>query len=399
MPRRVPVPSLRPALDRCKPSGVSLGKGARVVVAADEGGVAGALAAALEKRGVLVLALDGALPTDEVASRLAAWLKEGPVRGRLLAARARRRARDRRPRPRRVPRGEPPPGQEPPRGHACAVRRRGFGRHLPRLGDPDGRPPRPDAGGRQRAPGRRGGRLHEGLQARAGRGPREGRGLRAGRPGRGGGRRARGRGPGRPRRRRGRPSRRPALDDHSRGAERRGREAGPVADPRHRLRRHRRGRRHHERDRGRPGRRERGDVLPARPGGRAVSRATRRSPCLRQDRETLKLALIEEAKARGREADAGGDRPADPDRRARATRRCARSSRSRRRAARRTGARRTSSTEPPSPGSSTRSGERTAGSTCSSTPGASRSAGSSPRRRPGSSTSSSTSRPTASSAC
>ncbi len=81
MPRRVPVPSLRPPLDACKPTGVSLGKGTRVVVVGDEGGVARALATTLEKRGVGVLAVDGALPTDQVASRLVAWLNEGPVQG------------------------------------------------------------------------------------------------------------------------------------------------------------------------------------------------------------------------------------------------------------------------------------------------------------------------------
>jgi malonyl CoA-acyl carrier protein transacylase len=81
MPRRVPVPSLRPALDWCKPTGVSLAEGARVVVAADEGGVAAALAAVLEKRGVAVLALGGAPPTDEVTARLRSWLEQGPVRG------------------------------------------------------------------------------------------------------------------------------------------------------------------------------------------------------------------------------------------------------------------------------------------------------------------------------
>ncbi len=43
MPRRVPVPSLRPPLELCKPTGVVLGKGTRVVVASDEGGVAEAL--------------------------------------------------------------------------------------------------------------------------------------------------------------------------------------------------------------------------------------------------------------------------------------------------------------------------------------------------------------------
>ncbi|HSD29700.1 MAG TPA: SDR family NAD(P)-dependent oxidoreductase [Vicinamibacteria bacterium] len=81
MPRRVPVPSLRPPLAWCKPTGVSLGKGSRVVVVADEGGVAVALARALEKRGVALLSLDGATPTEEVTSRLAGWLKDGPVQG------------------------------------------------------------------------------------------------------------------------------------------------------------------------------------------------------------------------------------------------------------------------------------------------------------------------------
>jgi NAD(P)-dependent dehydrogenase (short-subunit alcohol dehydrogenase family)/acyl carrier protein len=81
MPRRVPVPSLRPGLDRCKATGVALGKGARVVIAADEGGVASALAAALGKRGVVVLSLGGATPTEEVTSRLGGWLKDGPVQG------------------------------------------------------------------------------------------------------------------------------------------------------------------------------------------------------------------------------------------------------------------------------------------------------------------------------
>jgi NAD(P)-dependent dehydrogenase (short-subunit alcohol dehydrogenase family)/acyl carrier protein len=81
MPRRVPVPSLRPPLALCRPTGVPLGKGDRVVVAGDQGGVAAALARALEKRGVVVLFLDGATPTDDVAGRLGGWLKDGPVHG------------------------------------------------------------------------------------------------------------------------------------------------------------------------------------------------------------------------------------------------------------------------------------------------------------------------------
>jgi NAD(P)-dependent dehydrogenase (short-subunit alcohol dehydrogenase family)/acyl carrier protein len=81
MPRRVPVPSLRPALDVCKPTGVSLGRGDRVVVAGDEGSVAAALATVLEKRGVRVLALAPATPTDEISSRVQGWVEEGPVQG------------------------------------------------------------------------------------------------------------------------------------------------------------------------------------------------------------------------------------------------------------------------------------------------------------------------------
>jgi NAD(P)-dependent dehydrogenase (short-subunit alcohol dehydrogenase family) len=81
MPRRVPVPSLRPPLELCKATGVSLGSGTRVVVAGDEGGVATALAALLETRGVTVLALDGAAATEAVTSRLDGWLKEGEIAG------------------------------------------------------------------------------------------------------------------------------------------------------------------------------------------------------------------------------------------------------------------------------------------------------------------------------
>ena len=81
VPRRVPVPSLRPALDRCKPTGVSLGKDSRVVVAADAGGVAEALAKVLAKSGVSVLSLDCALPTDEVTRRVGRWLEDAPVQG------------------------------------------------------------------------------------------------------------------------------------------------------------------------------------------------------------------------------------------------------------------------------------------------------------------------------
>jgi malonyl CoA-acyl carrier protein transacylase len=81
MPRRVPVPSLRPPLEVCKPTGARLGKGDRVVVVGDEGGVAAALARALEKRFVVVLGFDGSAPAEEVTSRLTGWLAEGPIQG------------------------------------------------------------------------------------------------------------------------------------------------------------------------------------------------------------------------------------------------------------------------------------------------------------------------------
>ena len=81
MPRRVPVPSLRPALELCQPTGVSLANGTRVVVAADEGGVAQALAGLLEKRGVAVLTLAPGTATADVTAQLAAWLQAGAIQG------------------------------------------------------------------------------------------------------------------------------------------------------------------------------------------------------------------------------------------------------------------------------------------------------------------------------
>ena len=56
---------------------------------------------------------------------------------------------------------------------------------------------------------------------------------------------------------------------------------------------------------------ERRHVLPARPGGRALAAPTRRSPSSAQDRERLKLALIEEAKAKGEKPTPVDDRPPD----------------------------------------------------------------------------------------
>jgi acyl transferase domain-containing protein/NAD(P)-dependent dehydrogenase (short-subunit alcohol dehydrogenase family) len=81
MPRRVPVPSLRPALDLCKPTGISLGRGSRVLVVGDEGGVGKVLAGTLASRGVTVLPADGSGATEALVAQIRGWLQEGPIQG------------------------------------------------------------------------------------------------------------------------------------------------------------------------------------------------------------------------------------------------------------------------------------------------------------------------------
>ena len=80
-PRRVVVPSLRPAADMCKPTGVALAAGARVVVAHDERGAGQALADRLQERGVTVLSISPAMPTDALDAQVREWLGSGPVTG------------------------------------------------------------------------------------------------------------------------------------------------------------------------------------------------------------------------------------------------------------------------------------------------------------------------------
>ncbi|HUM01638.1 MAG TPA: SDR family NAD(P)-dependent oxidoreductase, partial [Thermoanaerobaculia bacterium] len=80
VPRRVPVPSLRPPFDLMKPTGVTLGAGIRVVVAPDEGDVAAALSTRLADRGVSVLTLvDG--PPAALDAQIRTWLSDGPIQG------------------------------------------------------------------------------------------------------------------------------------------------------------------------------------------------------------------------------------------------------------------------------------------------------------------------------
>jgi acyl transferase domain-containing protein/acyl carrier protein len=80
LPRRIPVPTLRPTIERCLPTGVAL-DGARVVVMLDEGGVGDALVKRLAKAGATPLTLEVGIGTDELLTRLGAWLAEGPIAG------------------------------------------------------------------------------------------------------------------------------------------------------------------------------------------------------------------------------------------------------------------------------------------------------------------------------
>ena len=81
IPRRVPVPTLRPSLEFCKPTGVTLGSGRRVVIMPDKSAVGDALAQRLETMGVEVLRINHTFDADTLQNRLKDWLASGPVHG------------------------------------------------------------------------------------------------------------------------------------------------------------------------------------------------------------------------------------------------------------------------------------------------------------------------------
>ena len=81
IPRRVPTPNLRPPLSLCKPTGVKLGPGSRVVVMPDKTGAGDALTQRLQKLGVEVLRIEGAPDAESLANRLRNWLAAGAVHG------------------------------------------------------------------------------------------------------------------------------------------------------------------------------------------------------------------------------------------------------------------------------------------------------------------------------
>jgi NAD(P)-dependent dehydrogenase (short-subunit alcohol dehydrogenase family)/acyl carrier protein len=80
IPRRVPAPVLRPDVELCVVTGVAL-EGARVVVMRDEGGASAALEALLAERGATALALEPGIDAGELTARLAEWLAQGPIAG------------------------------------------------------------------------------------------------------------------------------------------------------------------------------------------------------------------------------------------------------------------------------------------------------------------------------
>jgi len=81
MPRRVPMPSLRPSLDLCKPTNVTLDSTSRVVVMLDRGGVGKALITRLEKLGATPLVISEPPMAEALEAQLQAWLAEGPIQG------------------------------------------------------------------------------------------------------------------------------------------------------------------------------------------------------------------------------------------------------------------------------------------------------------------------------
>jgi acyl transferase domain-containing protein/acyl carrier protein/NAD(P)-dependent dehydrogenase (short-subunit alcohol dehydrogenase family) len=81
IPRRVPVPNLRPPIDLCKPTGVNLCLGRRVVVVSDKSGVADALMQRLRALDVEILRIELTLDAEQLAKRLKTCLAAGPIHG------------------------------------------------------------------------------------------------------------------------------------------------------------------------------------------------------------------------------------------------------------------------------------------------------------------------------
>ena len=80
VPRRVPVPVLRPRLDLCKPTGVAFEPGDRVIVVSDDGKAGKYLGYRLRARKAKALVLKEATP-ETIAPQVEEWLSEGSIAG------------------------------------------------------------------------------------------------------------------------------------------------------------------------------------------------------------------------------------------------------------------------------------------------------------------------------
>lgn len=78
--RRVPMPVLRPRLDLCLPTGVTLDEGSRVIIVADQGKTADSLARRLRARKAQVLTIMPS-PSTEMIEKIKAFHAEGAVQG------------------------------------------------------------------------------------------------------------------------------------------------------------------------------------------------------------------------------------------------------------------------------------------------------------------------------
>ena len=81
IPRRVPVPVLRPALNICRSTGITLDRTRCVIIMPDRGGVAEPLVKQLKDKSVKVLVMENASTADGLTATLQSWLKAGPVHG------------------------------------------------------------------------------------------------------------------------------------------------------------------------------------------------------------------------------------------------------------------------------------------------------------------------------
>ncbi|MCB0999515.1 MAG: SDR family NAD(P)-dependent oxidoreductase [Acidimicrobiales bacterium] len=80
LPRRIPVPTLRPGAEHCLPTGVEL-RGSRVVVMSDEGDVADALVDRLTRAGATPLRMSPGIDIDDLIAQLTGWRGNGAIDG------------------------------------------------------------------------------------------------------------------------------------------------------------------------------------------------------------------------------------------------------------------------------------------------------------------------------